>query len=877
MTEETKTRPGHGSRAGGRPIAVSAATSVRSIPDDRKILASPHLLDLKTELAGTANDRPAANDEQPAARSKLSRMIDGQTKLQDLEARSLSVRPRGWRDFPPPEAHNVRHALLLTARQFFSELPLVDLTVVTVIRLAAVIIWAALTSPFRLLKRLAAAVPKPAPAKKPAVEPKAAALLAAMPLAAVTSKPTVSAKPAAPAARAAAKTALVLERPASWKKNVFAFAGLAAALLLAIGLYGSLSSLSRNRSAVISDGTEGLRLIKSAAAAVSERRFDDAHAAFDGASGRFTAARRVLGPLGNLAAAAAAVVPTRSAASAADPILTAGSEIAAGGSTLTAGLSRLDGITDPVAKVDAVGADLKNALPHLERAAASLAAVDAAAVPGEFRSSFDAARSELPKLAGDVRKAASVADLLKLVMGANGTKRYLVVFENNAELRPTGGFLGSFALVDVNRGRVRKVEVPAGGSYDLKGGLRPKLASPQPLHLINPNWEFQDANWFADFPTSAQKIVWFYEQSGGPTTDGVIAVTMSFVEKLLETTGPIEMPEYGKTIDARNFYFETQKAVEIDYDKSKNRPKQFIADMAPKLLQRLTETNGGQALQLAGALDSALSEKQLLFWFKDPEAQSRVADLGWAGELKPTDGDYLDIVHTNIAGQKTDLVMKDAVDHSVKVNADGSAAVTLTLKRTHGGVKNALFSGVRNVDYVRFYVPAGSSLVEASGFDTPDVKLFKIPDEGRADDPVIAEQEGASLIDRRSGLLTYDESGKTVFGGWLQTDPGQTTTATVVYKLPPGTVKLEQVGAGAASALYNLVAGRRPGLSLSYSLLVQKQPGANPASFTSSIDFPRGYRLVWQQPQRTEDERGRWSASTTVAQDTLIAAVARND
>ncbi len=870
MTEETKTRSkSPGGHSAGRPIAVGVKPAASSV--GRRAEASPHLLDLKTELTTTsAGKKTASDDENAWARSKLARLIDEQSRLQDLKARSLSVRPRGWRDFPPPEAHNVRHALLLTVKQFLSELPLADLTIVTVIRLTAAVIWAALTAPFRLARRLSAIKKRSAaPAAAPDVEPKAAALLTALPLAAT--------KAGAPARSAAQKTDARLERPLSWKRSLAAFAGVAAVMIAAIVLYGSVSDLSRNRPLIMEKGSQGMQLIKTAAAAAGDRRFDDARASFDAAADSFSEARRALGPLGNLAASAAALVPARSSATAADPVLTAGRELAVGGSKLAGGLAGLDGLSDLVAKVDAVGADLRSALPHLELAAASLGRVDPEAVPAEYRATLTTARSELPKLAGDVRKAASVAELLKLVMGVNGTKRYLVIFENNAELRPTGGFMGSYALIDVNRGKVRKVEVPGGGSYDLQGALRPKLVSPQPLHLINPDWEFQDANWFADFPTSAQKIVWFYEQSGGPTTDGVIAVTMSFAEKLLEATGPIEMPEYGKTIDARNFYFETQKAVELEYDKTKNRPKQFIADLAPKLLQKLTESDRGQMLQIASSLDSALSEKQLLFWFKDPEAQSRIADLGWAGELKATDGDYLNIVHTNIAGQKTDLVMSDAVDHSVKVMADGSAVVTLTLKRTHGGVRNALFSGVRNVDYVRFYVPSGSSLVEASGFESPDVKLFKIPDDGRSADPMVAEQENSSKIDRRSGMRIFEESGKTVFGGWLQTDPGETSTATVVYKLPPGTVKLDEIGGGAVSALYNLVARRQPGRSLTYSLLVQKQPGANPASLTSSIDFPRGYRLVWQQPQRTEDERGRWTAATTVAQDVMLGAVARTD
>jgi len=429
----------------------------------------------------------------------------------------------------------------------------------------------------------------------------------------------------------------------------------------------------------------------------------------------------------------------------------------------------------------------------------------------------------------------------------------------------------------MNRGNIKKVDIPGGGSYDLKGSLRPRLTSPQPLHLINPNWEFQDANWYADFPSSARKISWFYEKSGGPTTDGVIAVTMSFMEKLLQTIGPVEMPEYGKTINSGNFYFETQKEVEVDYDKDLNQPKKFIADLAPKVLEKLAAADQATLLKLTETLYSSLAEKQALFWFRDEDLESRALELGWGGEIRSVEGDYLQIVHTNIAGQKTDLVMHESVDHSVKILDDGTGLVTLTIKRTHDGEKGALFSGVRNVDYLRVYAPLGSTLVEAGGFSAPDPKLFKIPDADRKSDPAVADAEKNAQIDHATGTMTMTESGKTVFGNWVMTDPGQTSTVTLVYKLPPGAIAVSEVNNGGLSGLYNLMTGERPGKSLHYSLLIQKQAGANPSEVSTSIDVPRGYHLTWQMPERTEDERGRWTATVELDRDLSFGAEARSN
>ena len=147
--------------------------------------------------------------------------------------------------------------------------------------------------------------------------------------------------------------------------------------------------------------------------------------------------------------------------------------------------------------------------------------------------------------------------------------------------------MGSVAEVSFDRGSVKSIKVPPGGTYDIKGQLLAHVISPDPLHLINPHWQFQDSNWFPDFPTSARKMLWFWSKSGQPTQNGVISINASLVERILEITGPIDMPEYGKVIDKSNFMLETQKAVELEYDKQANTPKKFIGDLTQEMMKRL--------------------------------------------------------------------------------------------------------------------------------------------------------------------------------------------------------------------------------------------------------------------------------------------------
>ncbi|MFA7662286.1 MAG: DUF4012 domain-containing protein, partial [Patescibacteria group bacterium] len=182
----------------------------------------------------------------------------------------------------------------------------------------------------------------------------------------------------------------------------------------------------------------------------------------------------------------------------------------------------------------------------------------------------------------------NILEILPDFLGQDDMRRYLVIFQNSNEIRATGGFMGSLALIDVNQGKITKIEIPGGGPYDLRAGLKEYIQAPQPLWRIKTRWEIQDANWWPDFPTSAKKIAWFYENSDQPTVDGVIAVNSDILPKLLKVFGPITLDDYSKTITADNFYELTQQQVEVDYDKEENQPKQFIADLFFKMIDNLT-------------------------------------------------------------------------------------------------------------------------------------------------------------------------------------------------------------------------------------------------------------------------------------------------
>lgn len=479
-------------------------------------------------------------------------------------------------------------------------------------------------------------------------------------------------------------------------------------------------------------------------------------------------------------------------------------------------------------------------LSEVTVAAERLSQVKGQAIPEDKREVFAKLKNEMPSLIGGLRNLIFVSDLMIKFLGDEVPKRYLFIFQNPGEIRPTGGFMGSLALIDFDQGEIVNLEVPGGGSYDFQGSLQEKIIAPIPMQLINARWELQDANWFPDFPTSAEKIKWFYEKAGGPTIDGVIAINANIIAEILGVVGKIEMPEYNKIIDKDNFIEEIQKSVEIEYDKKENKPKKIIADLAPKLIEKILTGNAEEFSKILAILAQALYEKNILLYSVFPEVEHKIQNFGWGGQMKmvPEGVDYLMVVHTNIGGGKTDWVIDENINLEIKISEDGSIKNKLIIKRIHRGIKGESFSGVRNVDYMRVYVPAGSTLLFADGFEAPPEELFEEPNVSYKVDLDLKNSEAGALIDASSGTKITSEFGKTVFGNWVQVDPGEEVTVTLEYLLP---FKLD-FPVVEKNWLDNFL-GKTNTKKNFYQLLIQKQSGTR-ANFAAQINFPENWQPI---------------------------------
>lgn len=443
--------------------------------------------------------------------------------------------------------------------------------------------------------------------------------------------------------------------------------------------------------------------------------------------------------------------------------------------------------------------------------------------------------TDIPEYAGQIKQLQMYVPLLAKInqqllsnreavldaLGHEHQRRYLVVFQNNKELRPVGGFMGSMAIVDIDRGAIKKIEVPGGGLYDYKGGLNEYLAPPKPLQVLQDRWYFHDSNWFSDFPSAAKKILWFFEASGGSSVDGLITVNFTVLEDLLHNLGEIELSLDGKVLNASNIWYELQKAVELDYDKEENKPKQIIGELLFQLQEKLLNGDAATKEKFFKVILKNLWHKEILLYSNNEKIENLIKAYNFGGKIfKVEKSNYLMVVNANLGGNKSDAVVRQSIDHQTVVAKDGTITCSVNIKRKNMAQPNQPFLTGNNTVYMQIYVPQGSDLIGAYGFTGMADEKYKPLENYMEIDKDLANLYATSKPNDL-GMNIYDEYGKTVFANWVSVAPGEEAEINLIYRLP--------------FTLYDLSIARGV---YAYRLLVQKQSGDIYTSIKNSFVLP---------------------------------------
>lgn len=590
---------------------------------------------------------------------------------------------------------------------------------------------------------------------------------------------------------------------------------------------------------VLGVSTEAYDYLKMAGLSASDYDFENSSDNFNSATLNFASSKRMIDEFGFGIAGIINSLPVDTPISTAKNLAEAGENMSAVGKNaaeLMEKISQLDKNDFSLSSVLEFQTDINKIALNLKNAEENLDNVNINYVPENLREKLEIAKSQLPIIADNFENFSRDFPIIAKMLGSDRPQKYLLVFENNSEIRAGGGFIGSYGILDLENGKIKNLFID--GIFNPDGQLNEKIIPPMPIQKISAAWSMHDANWFADFPTSAQKIALFYEKTGGATVDGIIAITPTVTEKMLKITGAIEMKEYNIIIDEKNFLMETQLQVEELYDTEENKPKKFLADLAPKIISELFNVENLNAQEkieryseIIDLIEKSSKEKHIIFYHRNNEIENMIIRRGWGGQVLNSSGDYLSVVNSNINGYKTDAVIDEQIIHDTEISNNGSIIDTVRIIRKHtGGKSDYDWYNRVNSNYMRVYVPTGSVLLEASGhtlqnYEPPiDYSDFKT-------DPDVAKIESTIEIDSETGTHIFEEAGKTVFGNWVYVSPGETVEVMYRYKLP---YKIDFNG-------FTKPADK-------YSILIQKQLGSVGSKFSGSIKLPNEWNVVWNSP-----------------------------
>ncbi len=307
-----------------------------------------------------------------------------------------------------------------------------------------------------------------------------------------------------------------------------------------------------------------------------------------------------------------------------------------------------------------------------------------------------------------------------LLKNDNQEKTFLILFQNNLELRPGGGFIGSFGIFKVKNGKITLSQIHDTGNFD--GRIPSVVEPPYPMKqtLRIDSWKLRDSNYSPNFETNAKKAEEFYYMgNGGEQFDGVIGITADVLSSFLKATGPIQIDGYPGTYDSENAVITLERQVEKDYVEQgikAGERKAVMSELGKEIIKRISILSGSQQLELFGIIADDLNSKDIQMYFKDGELQQLIEKNGWSGNVdQDWKNDYLLAVDANLGAYKSDYYVKRKIDYFVDFSQQKPEA-TLKITYKHTALQKDWMTK-DYLSYLRVYVPAGAELISTENVD----------------------------------------------------------------------------------------------------------------------------------------------------------------
>jgi UDP-N-acetylmuramyl pentapeptide phosphotransferase/UDP-N-acetylglucosamine-1-phosphate transferase len=522
----------------------------------------------------------------------------------------------------------------------------------------------------------------------------------------------------------------------------------------------------------------------------AELNFHQAAAAFDEASNRLDGATLTGGLF----------VPGLA------PNLRAARTLAAVGRDLAHAGERVTGIVDPSAlevvdgrlpleEVRRVAPALRDASRTLDSALARLRSLDDPYLLSFVTDTLARVEHELARSAGEAKRGADAAELAPALFGGDGRRTYLLVVQNNAELRATGGLIGSWGLLTADDGRLslKRLERTVVWNEALAALARPAtIDAPADFHRRydsqGPERGLQADNLTPDFSVAARVLTSLAPQIGLPQIDGVLAVDPLGLAALLELTGPVRVQGWPENITAANVVDVTLRDAYAAFVPTPQRAE-FLGDVAHAVLDQATSGRLGQPARIAKVLGAAAHEGHIQLELTRPREERLARELSIDGDLGPVRSDALTVNTQNAGANKIDFYLRRDVDYRVVLHPDAGRRTAFVTARLRLQLDNtAPDSGLPQIvigPYRPGFIAAGVNRSWISVYTPLEVTSFTV---NGAPVPILAGRElGRHVYSRfedipakttRTVELTLEGRVRLTQGGWYQLDLGHQPTLT---------------------------------------------------------------------------------------------------
>lgn len=235
-------------------------------------------------------------------------------------------------------------------------------------------------------------------------------------------------------------------------------------------------------------------------------------------------------------------------------------------------------------------------------------------------------------------------------------RRYLIVFQNSDEIRPTGWFMWSMALVEMFKWQIKlfqKKDVYA-IEWDLKSAEYDRLPAPKWLSELTDTFGLRDANYFINLEDSSRAIK-FFTDNANIQIDGIIYINQNILIKLLELTGPVYFKDIDQEVNSENFSYVMSLLVESKISKQWTlwTPKQVLFDFIEIFTQKLIQD--GKYFEYLQILTHEAKSRDIMMWSFNPEENNFLWDLWINGNINYESSlDFMYPVYTSLSGNKSD-------------------------------------------------------------------------------------------------------------------------------------------------------------------------------------------------------------------------------